>query len=709
MNILQLRIILRFKVIAMMVAFLFLSSAFAGWSRTQYLTPQSASNETFYYRVDSSFQQRWVQRFAELQDKEEYLMSNAVESFVQEILMLIEQFPKEGKIVVEAFGSIRRYMPEEFRWALAALEVEAGMVKSSTLVDLKSAATRAGFADETGKMGILSKAFGTFSAPFVIYCPPLKGETRTREAIMLGTTELSSFLMSKWHMIAMLDPQNSNLEIERKRLEWISDIVDSTSRFSRETILQVVKTYDHPLMINFTSADRKALFLENVLELVKKLAHRDGAYRVDSDGDIVYNGTKDTKRGFGKIREIVGQWFYSDISFLVTHLPRLQKEGFFSFTQLFEKQMPESSISLLKDLFLRKTLNAESQISAALILIHQKSEKAIDEKERGVILDSLFDILMSGKEKFGLVGVSSKAFDSVRTENAFYYSALESFYRYVLDHGGLSNKQGIALFENETLKMDTLKDESFEKIEALRLRVVAKSLDYEVYRSEMLKRLTKGTSYSSQEQMRVASLLANTLADKDRPAAGKLIKDRYKEGMFRSKTNWEAEGGWPVQLMMKVNPRDPEMIEHLVSVASEQRIDSIFPVGDVLGYLVNLKVSSPKIKNLLQRHLRFPEAGDSVNYFQTLVKLHPEAVSEIVAIVHRFRGDTAKLIPMLKVLLEEVIKNPTLLAGIVADIKQDPRKVESSRVYNGLNLAEILTVQVQKHNRTSCRRFYSDR
>lgn len=693
-----------------MVAFLFLSSAYGAWSRNKYIVTQSAGNAAFFYRVDAEFQKRWIDRFKSIQDVDDYEMSKAVEEFAEQILMLQEQFPEEAKKVIEAFGSIRRYMPEEFRWALAALEVEAGIIKSSTLEDLKSVAVRAGFDDETGRLGIFSRNRGGFRTPFVIYCPPLKGETRTRESLSFGTTELSAFLMTKWHMIALLNPENTGVDIERKRLEWISDVVDSTSRFSTETVLEIVKSFNHPLMLNFTSADRKALFLENVLDLIKKMAHRHASYKVDGDGDIVYKGTHDPKRGFGKIRHIVSQWFYSDVTFLVTHLPRLQKEGFFSFEQLFETQMAEPAIVTLKDLFFKKIFNSESQISAALILLNQKSEAtALDSYQRETVTDALLDILVNAKEKFGLVGVSSKAFDSVRTENDFYFTALESFYRHVLVNGGLTNKQAVAIFEKETLKTPTLSDDRFEKLENLRLQVVAKSLSYDIYKDEMMKRLSKGTSYSAQEQMRIANLLSTTLKEHDRQAAGKLIKERYKEGIFRSKINWEAEKGWPVQLMMKVNPKDSEMIEHLVNVAAEQRIDSIFPVGDVLGYLVKLKVSSPKIKNLILRHLRFPTAGDSVNYFLTLVKLHPEAASDIVGIAYRFHQDIKKLIPMLEVLIDEVIINPSLLDAIIADIKRDPRKLESSKVYNGSNLAEFLTIQVKKHNRTSCRRFYSGR
>lgn len=661
------------------------------------------------YAPNSATLASWERVFTNLNQANEDEMSRAVESFVTDFLGLAEKSPQLAKDALIGLHSLRRVMPPEIRWTIAALEIQNGIVTKSTLVDLRSAAIRSTVGREKEDL-ITSLLSSNYHRKYSIYSTIDNGDSREREELKFYRPETVAFLMTNWHLVSAIDPENTNIEIERKRLDWFAEVLEMSSSLTLEELERVLRLFNNPGMLNFTSEDRRALFLEYALEIAKKLSHRYGKYQVNELGDLVYKKTADKRSGYGKIREIIGSWMFTDMKFLLKNVPRLQREGFFQFVNLFEIKLSASDFTIVKELALSRKIDAEGYLAAAMMLLSQKGENSLSDQERAQILDSVIEITTSAQHKNGLVGLSGKGLEYVRSENDFFYTTLEWFYKYTLDNKVLTNAQAKVLFSNKIVRTSYLKEETYQKLDVLRLKVVSYSMDYDGYREEMTRRLAKGTSETPEEQMRLAQRLGEVLFEKDKETAGQVIRDRYSEkakwGLFGSKVNWEADRGWPVHLMIKVNPNDPDLQQHLVDVIVEQRVDSAISSGDALAYLAETKVKSPKIKEFVVRHLRFPEAGDSVSYFSTLVRLFPESPSDILSIIYRFRGDD-KFVPMMKVLIDESLRNPSLLANLKADIKKDSVRTEAGKVYAGSNLAEWLTIQVGKHKKTSCLRFYS--
>ncbi|MBL7555710.1 MAG: hypothetical protein JNM24_07790 [Bdellovibrionaceae bacterium] len=661
------------------------------------------------YTPSAATMERWEQVFTNLNHADENEMSRAVESLVTDFLSLSEKSAQFAKDALIGFHSLRRVMPPEIRWTIAALEIQNGIVNKSTLVDLRSAAIRSTVGHE--KEDLISSLFmPNHQRKYSIYSTIDKGESREREELKFYRPETVAFLMTNWHLVSAIDPDNSNIEIERKRLEWFAEILEMSSSLTLVELERVLRIFNNPAMLGFTSEDRRAIFLEYGLEITKKLSHRYGRYQVNELGDMVYKKTADKRSGYGKIREIIGSWMFTDMKFLLKNVPRLQREGFFQFANLFEMKLSAADFANVKELVLSRKVDAEGYLSAAMMLLSQKGENSLSESERGQILDSTIEIITSAEHKNGLVGLSGKGLEYVRSENDFFYTTLEWFYKFTFDNKVLTNAQAKILFNTKIVRTSYLKDETYQKLDNLRLKVVSFSMDYDAYREEMTRHLAKGTNETPAEQMRLAQRLGEVLLEKDKATAGQTILDRYAEkakwGLFGSKVNWEAERGWPVHLMIKVNPNDPDLQQHLIDVIIEQRVDSAISSGDALTYLAETKTKSPKIKEFIVRHLRFPEAGDSVSYFLTLVRLFPESSSEILSIIYRFRGDD-KFVPMMKVLIDEVLKNPAMLANLKTDIQRDSVRTEAGKVYAGYNLADWLTIQVEKHKKTSCSKFYS--
>lgn len=685
----------------------------SGWK----LTPEAREKAEEYrikmladrYAPSEAMLQHWEHIFTNLNKANEDEMSRAVESLVTDFLNYSKKFPQLMKEALISFHSLRRVMPPEIRWTIAALEIQYGIVNKSTLVDLRSAAIRSTAGREKADL-ISSILMHNSHRKYSIYSTIDKGESREREELKFYRPETVAFLMTNWHLVSAIDPDNTNIEIERKRLDWFSEVLEMASSLTLEELEKILKVYSNPAMLNFTSEDRREIFLEYGLEIAKKLSHRYGRYQVNELGDMVYKKTSEKKSVYGRIREIIGSWMFTDMSFLLKNVPRIQREGFFQFANFFEMKLSSSDFAAVKELVLARKVDAEGYLSATMMLLSQKGENSLSENERAQVLDSAIEILTSAQDKNGLVGLSGKGLEYIRSENDFFYTTLEWFYKFTIDNRVLTNAQAKVLFNRKIVRTSFLNEETYQKLDVLRFKVVSASMDYDDYREEMTRKLAKGTTETQEEQKRLAQRLSEVVLEKDKVIVGQVVRDRYSEktrwGLFGSKINWEAERGLPVHLMIKINPNDPDLQQHLIDLIVEQRVDSVFSSGDAMTYLTETKTKSPKIKEFILRHLRFPEAGDSVSFFLTFVRLFPESTSDILSIIYRFRGD-GRFVPMMKVLISEVINSPALLTKLKVDIHSDLVRTEAGKVYAGSNLAEWLTIQVGKHKKTSCLRFYS--
>ncbi len=664
------------------------------------------------FEIDAGTKDRWVMFFKNHQSTIETHMSYALETVTKNLLTMISTSPDRADQILDVLVSLRGNMPDEFRWMVAAFEVERGRVTQKTIADLTSIASRAMFKTRRGSGGFF-RAFETRSQ-YSIDCPPLalKGETRERDEIFLDSAVVGAFLMSSWHRVVAIDPASNSVAIERKRIEWIDELKDLTSHFEITEIEQVIKHLHDPAISGFSNGSRKREFLENALEMLRRLSHRYGKYQVNKDGDLVYLSGAKTEESYKNIRTLVSAWVRSDIIFFINNLTRLLREGLIKIDQVFKIKLNENEKEIVKRLIIGKSASTEGYLAASLLLLNQKSEIDLSDSDRKKMIESLFEMLTNAEVKYGLVSISERGLESTRTENDYFYSILGKFYDYFLESGGLSAKQGIELFDRPTVKAPYLTAGEFDKFERKRLNLVSKTLSYDEYKKEMIRRLSKGTTYSSEEQLRVADVLNDTLRKEDRSSVGRIIHERFIENkfasFFRSKMNWDAELGWPIQLMLKVNPDDSELHDHLVSVIVERKVQSAISAGDALMYLMQIKSNSPKIKTYVLHHLRFPEAGDTNSYFLALVRLFPEAVTDILGTVYRFRQDVDKIVPLLTVLINECIINPTLLSAIRNEIENGLAKAETKNNFGGFNLAEWLTIQVNKKIQNSCIKFYRD-
>lgn len=704
------RSILLFKFITVLVAsiFLVLPSGHTAWLDV------SNQDALLYARMLSAKHgivedgPYWENYFKSLNNVDEDRISSEIEKQVLVMLDHISNRPEQAHKVLALWHSLRRYMPDEFRWVLAALEVHAGKVNQSTLVDLESIASRASFGPRKIRMMGVKVMFGS---SYVIDCPPKQGEKRTRYELIFNSITAASFLMNSWHQVAKLFPESNTVKMQVYRKNWLGDVADASSSFKINQLDEIFKGLDNVEGTRFQNEADKHEFLEHAVLIARRQSHHYGKYKINPDGDIVYSHAENVQNPYFRIRKTISRWIYGDVIYLVKNLTGLQKSGLVTFTQSMELDLSPSQLQILKDRVVNKKLDSAAYVSGVLILLNQKDNNSISPELRKDLVSALHQTMIeSATEKYGLVDISAKGSTTVRAENGFYYAALNQYFKYILKNGGLSVEQSKDLFNRSTIKTAYLEKSEFEKLEAIRLHVVGKSLSYDDYKSEMFQRIAQGTQYSDEEQMRVANHLENFLTDADRIEASAVIKKRFTNktwvGLFKPVMDWDAKSGWPVELMLKVHPKDPELLDHLLSIILEKKTQTAISEGDALTHLIKLKVGSAGLKKYLLRQLSSSSPGDTVNYFYGLIRLYPDAPAEILQALFRFQKEEDKLIEMLKLLVMEAIENPTVLKNIEDHILNNRNTIEAGRFYRNENVADFLKSQIKRNKSVQCRKFY---
>ncbi len=617
--------------------------------------------------------------------------------------ILNDHRPESRKIMLSHLIELSRYMPVEFRWMLAAFEVRAGIVNPHTIEAIKDVAIRARYSEKGNFMGILASA-----TPYTIYVPPDKNDPRSRDSMDFSSQRLPVFLMHTWMMLPTLSSEPLPVGFEHGRLNWFEEMSIMTLMSAPDVLLSYLKGFQNPVMRHFTSPERQFLFYEYATTIAEKISYR-GKYKTDRYGHTVFVAGSQDNEHHKHAFNLVCDWIFEDVDFLLKNLNRLEKLGVVTFEKMFGKSWSTQESSKIFEGFSNRKYDIEAQLTAGLMLLKQNSWQHTEEQKQ-VVVKQVFDIFMSARESTDLINVGIRGFQSQRMENSIYFHLLDQFYQIFLKSPLLTKEQGIELLKIKTVKTRFVKSDDFDETDRRRLKLVEQHLGYDDFKTEMTKILAKGTSASRGDQMQAAEYLGKMLSEQDRIALAATIKARFSEGkrfsFAKPVMSWETDMGWPVRLMLKVNPNDTELRDFLVSVIIQKKIVSAFSDGDALSALLESGNSTPELKAFIVRKLSFSFAGDTVNYFRALTRLHPEAAFEITGIVYKYIKDSSKLIPFMDVLFEEVQRNPKLLENIEANIASDSQRSENLRVYRQHTLSGYLQLQSTKKRLSFCRGFY---
>ncbi len=618
-------------------------------------------------------------------------------------LLLNEQRKSVKQAMIVNLGDLRQYMPVEFRWLVAAFEVDAGLLTIQTLSDIKDVTIRARYLEKGNFLGLLSAA-----RPHAIDVPADEGDSRIRETMDFVSQSLPVFLMNTWAKLSILTLEPVSVEIERARLEWFEELSILTLKASPKELFSYVESFNNPAMRHFTSLERQFLFSEYATNILERISYR-GKYKTDRFGRTVFVPGSQDNGDHRKVYNKVSEWIFEDVDFLIKNLGRLEKLGVVPFDKMFNRIWTAQEANTVYDSFSKRKYDIEAQLTAGLMLLKQVNWQGSAEQKE-IVVKQVFNIIISADVRSDLINISARGFESQRIENSIYYHLLEQFYQIFLKSPMLTREQGIELLRTKTVNSKQLKDSDFIETDRLRLKLVEQHLGYEEFKEVMTKVLAKGTSASLTDQMQAASYLGDSLKEADRQRLVADIKLRFSKsnrfGFSKPTILWETDRGWPVQLVLKINPRDLELRDFLVGVIIQQKVDSVFSDGEALSTLIQAGTTTPELKAFILRKLGFISAGDTTNYFRALARLHPEAGLEISTIVYRYLKDSSKLIPIMKILLEESERNPSLLQSIETSINSDRHRSENSEVYNNRTLSGWLRFQMNKKRSSFCRAFY---
>lgn len=641
--------------------------------------------------TDKSNDWAWSRYFESLSEGYKSKALNQEFNLLQSLLM---QKNDQGRLHLAALKRLRRYLPIELRWLLAAAEIDHDVYGPETIDDTRSA-LEALFMDERFSTSLLES---NYVHRLTYDKKPLRGRTTTAQLNLPSLREYF-YLFRMWNRLPQFAPPGqASPQIEQKRIMWARAIFrHSDLAFTDfEAYLALLSEFAPLSMRTFTWREHTESFFLLLIGVVRRM--KDSYPRLSPEQKIAG----------GRVVAILAEWINSDTTFVFENMDRLLRLNLVDPRELVFRAYTESELRLLRSLVMRTRLEIDSYLVALFALLNSLEVNDVDFGRAAVEALGIFEKLSIHR---GTVSVAQTTFFTQYITNETFLALLGAFNDLFTSKKALPRAQAMRLLGIHTLRLKEMSTEAWFEWERARLRVVEKALPHDEFKEELTRHVTGESpkllddkllaARYLRENMKVTNISEIVARTKRRVMSRRELRDSTL-----SIESWERNNGELIQVVGALDPLDRELRSYLINTHMSQRVDGPIGARSALFLLAQLGRSEESIRDIgvvkpgLLRRLKSVQAGDSAGTFRVLLKLFPDEGLEIHRILYLHRSEPAKLTPMLLALIEESEKNPDLLNEI-----HRAAEVTSDRpLYQGLLLESWLDqmIRARQSPRPSC-------
>ena len=159
---------------------------------------------------------------------------------------------------------------------------------------------------------------------------------------------------------------------------------------------------------------------------------------------------------------------------------------------------------------------------------------------------------------------------------------------------------------------------------------------------------------------------------------------------------WSKNEAELVTVIRAIEPADPELHSYLSRVYTKRDMENPIAAQTALSHIAETGEGADEVKQEMIRKLKFVAAGDTAGTFKAFITLYPQEGAQILEIVYRHRGAKEKLIPMLKVLIEQSQFNLEILSSVHHAVAHFHDRKVANAEYMGQTLDVWLKTQLEK-------------
>lgn len=653
--------------------------------------PWAEANRPTSALIDRNNEWVWSRYFQSLSEDYKAKALNQEFNLLQSLLM---QKNDQGRLHLAALKRLRRHLPIELRWLLAAAEIDHDVYGPETIDDTRSALEKL-YMHEQFSLSLLES---NYIHRLTYEKKSLRGRTTTAQLNLPSLREFF-YLFRMWNRLPQFAPPGQpSPQLEQKRVIWARAICrHSDLAFTDpESYLALLSEFAPISMRTFTWRDNTENFFLHLINTVRRI--RDSLPKLSPEQKVAGN----------RVIAIFSEWINSDTTFVFENVDRLLRLGLVNVRELVFRRYTEDEQRALLALVMRSRLEIDSYLVALFALLNSLD---VNDISFGRALIEAFGILEKVAVHRGMVSVSQTTFFTQYITNESFLALLGAFNDLFSTKKTLPRVQAMQLLGMHTLRLKEMSAEAYFEWERARLKVVEKALPHDEFREELTRHVSGETPKLLGDKLLAARYLRENMKV---PNISEIVARTKKMAMSRrelrsstlSVESWERNNGELIQVVGALDPLDRELRSYLITTYMSQRVDGPIGARSALFLLAQLGRSEESIRDVavvkpgLLRRLRSVQAGDSAGTFRVLLKLFPDEGLEIHRILYLHRSEPAKLTPMLLALIEESEKNPDLLREI-----HRAAEVTSDRpLYQGLLLESWLDqmIRARQSPRPSC-------
>lgn len=617
--------------------------------------------------------------------------------FAKEMRTLVAT-PRVMDQVIEYLQTTRQKMPMEFRWVLAAAEIERKKITNTTGHDAMSALENIRiFQNFVIPVGTVM----SLRIEYVIK-KPNSGQTQVLSSYFQSLEDLL-FIYGNIQQAPEFKPDFFvNPQIDDLRINWLSHLQVIAKQVSGREIFKALMKFVNPNSRRFSSREKKRQFLVQTIGLVSDYGFRFGdKASLSSYGEPEFQLSKENKIIFSELQQLVRSWLLEDLVFASIHFDTYLRRGYISIDDFLSVAMSdEKKMQVEKVLKKDEKVEFASYVINALLWIKNYANDGSQVAEQATL--KLAKILFGAQlGTNSAVRLQSGLFsDSERIYPTDYLRYLDAFYQVTGAIRNMSRKVVNLAMNVRHLRFEFMSDQEWEQIEIRRFKFIqnnSSASDFNAYIRKIF--LEDSPAYGFKDRLFVAKVfreIGNPIVAQE---MANELKIKTRSRFYFSKASamraaWNKNEGALAHLVFAMNPQDSELKSYLVDLYVNHSTDGAVATSgqNALRMLEVIGTEDLSVRDEILRSLKFMGAGDSAGSLSALLRLFPDQSSQVVEILFQHsREKEKKLAAMLLVLRERAVENPAIVHKIREAVREKRNTPEgSSRVYQGLRLDEWL-------------------
>lgn len=605
-------------------------------------------------RFDRDRDSTWARYFESLSDDFKRRALNAEFNLLQTHLM---QKNTDSKALgyLALLQRIRRHLPNEIRWLLAAAEIDHDLLSAETAADAKNALEKL-YMDEKFSLSLLES---NYLHRLSYEHRPLRGRA-TQVQLNLPSLREFFYLFRMWNRLPLISsPQQMTHLLEQRRIMWARAVCRHSdlafTDFPRYRDL--LNEFAPPAMRKFSSSQNTEDFFLQLIITVRRLKEQSGKAPVGQEHVIP------------SLLATLGAWLNADAIYVFQNMDRLLRLGVINPREVIFRSFSAREVEDLRQMARRPRLDIDSYLLVTVALLNSLDVTDID---FGRALEEALSILNGAAMNRGTVRVSQFTFMSQYLAQDSYLAILGAFYELFGTKKQLPQAQALRLLGMHTLHVPILSEEAWFDWERNRLRAVENALPPAEFKEELTRQVSGEKIGTLHDKMLAGRYLRENMKVND---LGEIVLRTKRKAMGRKTLSargpsievWEQNNGELIQVVGALDPLDRDLRRYLIDTYITQRVDGPIGARSALLMLPQLGRSTESIQDMavvkpgLLRRLRSVQAGDSDGSFRVFLRLFPEEGVEIHRILFLHRSETSKLKLMMLTLIQEAEANPQIL------------------------------------------------